>query len=169
MTDLRKTTTRQLNVGLWRWSPYDPATQTTYTIDGESDVMRSFFVNVEVTNPDQFKAGVATYNDGDLHVLATNDATVTNTGDSMTVSGGALPRPMKITRLAGSGCQMELDFLYGDPANDGNRWFNFKSTTQSIKRDNTWGNSGKYCKVSDMTDDQGQTTGTKFECTFPGW
>ncbi|KXS95490.1 hypothetical protein AC578_8807 [Pseudocercospora eumusae] len=172
MSSLVKTTGRQLDVGTLEW-PYDPNAQNKYRIDDETEDIKSYFVTVEVTGDDgdMWKASAQTYINGGYRDVDTVDSSQVAVGREISLKGD-LPQELKVRRTGGSGCTTELEFTYGSPATGTNDWFVFKSDAKGYGRwswTESGSQSGKYCRVSEMKDDEGDYVGTRFYCTFPGW
>ncbi|EME80967.1 uncharacterized protein MYCFIDRAFT_197824 [Pseudocercospora fijiensis CIRAD86] len=172
MSALVQTSTRQLQVGTLEW-PYDANSHNKYRIDGEKDDIKAYFVTVEVTGDDGdfLKASAQTYVDGDYQDLDRADSRRVGVGGEVSLKGD-LPQELKVRRVDGAGCTTELEFVYGSPDDGTLDWFVFKSDAKGYGR---WSwiesgsQSGKYCQVEEMKDDEGDYVGTKFFCTFPGW
>lgn len=112
-------------------------------------------------------------NKGAFVLLAKGAQTMEN-GDTLQISQG-LPTELKITKACGDNV---FDFVYGDPKENRNRWFQFHSKLEGHKDFSlTKDDDGKYCvtkkeekvkrtKGKDMGKDVLQTT---LQCSFPGW
>jgi hypothetical protein len=154
-------------VGAYLDFPYDPETMNAYKIDTEANEIKSYQVLIDITgvDGDQYEVTIQTLVNGDpktvVDTLGVGASITLPQGQSLTLRGGTLPKPLQITRVDDSGCNTILEFTYGTVAAGTYDWYVFRSDRDGYR--------GKYCETKDLLDDDGDYRGTQFDCYFPGY
>lgn len=145
---------------------YDLERMNNYKLTGEPNPVESFQVVVRITGDDRniYEAVTSKFRNGMYEQAGTAYSDDLRPDQPLTVTG--LPRDLVITpRSTASG--ERVDFVYGDPKLElAGFVFNTNDSGFSKQFDPV---GGKYCLLTDLTDNDGDTYGQQYECWFAGW
>jgi hypothetical protein len=144
---------------------YDLERMNNYKISGESSPVESFQVVVRITGVDLnvYEAEVSKFRDNKYQHFGTANSNDLKFDQSLTVAG--LPRDLVLTRRSTSSGD-RLDFVYGDPKRE---LAGFVFNTNDYGFSKQFDPSRKYCLLTDLIDNDGDTYGQQYECWFAGW
>jgi hypothetical protein len=135
-----------------------------YQVEGEGQAIKAYNIILKITGDDKdfFDVTVSTVVNGAHSPLTLNNQQLAEDG-SMTVQG-QLPQPLKITRT--DDCEI-VKSEYGTADQLSYFTFNTKDAEYpdfaAVDR-KTGGNKGRYCLPTDIKNDDGDVTGTEYNC-----
>lgn len=171
--------------------PYSSEVCSTWRVDNEEDDIQEYHVRLFITDKQveaevgKFQKKVRKTANGSWMakwtVLDERNAATLKSGETLELQDfesftlkGDLPLGLKVRRRPGLSCGT-FTFTYGDPKEDGNRAFSFKSNDKGHGRWSHTENeqdpvSGNYCVKKEIMDTKtGVHLGTTLKCSFPGW
>lgn len=158
-----------------RWGlPYDQGNHNVYRLAGETADIAQWHMSIYTygNNMDQTQVVISRVQDKKEQLVFQQTQLVTVYASMLIParqpSYPLLKKDIVITRYP---CHYRFD--YGDPNNDGLRWFGFDSTDTGYERFPKTSNAdrpgGQYCGTTDLDPTEWRGPGKRIRCDFPAW